>query len=244
MIPDAATSVGKLLRLPLRLVPRERPRRILSGRLRGSQWLPGSSVHSCWLGWYEQGHQTSLEGLLGEGDTFWDVGANVGFYSLLAARLVGPRGRVVAIEPVPRNLRYLHRHIGINALENVAVVEAAAGEREGTARFTESAGNAQNHFSDGGPLVVPVVTLDGLLATFPPPRALKIDIEGAEHLALEGARTLLQVHRPGILIAFHGDEARAECFRILSSFGYALHPVPPGDETSSEWIATPMSDGR
>ncbi|HWZ58637.1 MAG TPA: FkbM family methyltransferase, partial [Gemmatimonadaceae bacterium] len=123
--------------MPLRVVPRERPVPILGGPLRGWRWIPAAASHGCWLGTFERAEQDVFARTVRPGDVVYDLGANVGFYTLLAARLAGPTGRVVAFEPVPRNLGYLRRHIALNQCENVTVVAAAVSDRSGTARFRD-----------------------------------------------------------------------------------------------------------
>ena len=112
------TRLGRLLRLPLRLLPAGAVVPILSGPLRGRRWVVGAGPHGYWLGTYEADKQRLLQTLLREGDCFFDVGANVGFFTLLASALVGRSGRVVAFEPLPQNLAFLRRHLLLNRPHN------------------------------------------------------------------------------------------------------------------------------
>ena len=91
--------LGRALRLPLRLIPKDANVRILQGPLRGKYWISGSSDHGCWLGSYEVAKQRKVTELVRPGMICWDVGANVGFYTLLFAELVGRTGSVYAFEP-------------------------------------------------------------------------------------------------------------------------------------------------
>ncbi len=75
---------------------------VVQGPLRGKRWIAGSSNHGCWLGSYELAKQRKVIELVRPGMVCWDVGAHVGFYTLLFAELVGPLGRVFAFEPLPR----------------------------------------------------------------------------------------------------------------------------------------------
>src|SRR5690242_8873726 len=129
------TRLGRLIRLPLRLVPRGVVLPILAGPLRGKKWVVGTGPHGYWIGTWEWDKQRLVQKLLRSGDSFFDVGANVGFYSLLASRLVGSAGRVVAFEPLPRNVQALKEHLRINRVRNVTVWEAAVSEAEGWASF-------------------------------------------------------------------------------------------------------------
>ncbi|MGH9419338.1 MAG: FkbM family methyltransferase, partial [Thermoanaerobaculia bacterium] len=124
--------IGKMIRLPLRLVPRNAVVRIRSGELRGWRWIAGSSTHGCWLGTYEQHVQALFRKALRSGSVVLDVGANVGFFTLLASKLVGSSGHVYAFEPFPRNLYFLERHIHMNGLSNVTVQSIAITSQSGT----------------------------------------------------------------------------------------------------------------
>lgn len=118
----SSSLVGRLVRLPLRLVPKAAEVRILQGPLRGKRWIVGSFNHGCWLGSYEIAKQKKIVELVRPGMVCWDVGAHVGFYTLLFAELVGPKGRVFAFEPVSSNLALLRRHVEMNGYMNVRIV--------------------------------------------------------------------------------------------------------------------------
>src|SRR5215471_5126199 len=94
---------GKLLRLPLRLMPRDVRVPILQGQLKGKWWIAGSNSHGCWLGSYEFDKRRLFEQTIKPGATVFDIGANVGFYTLLSSVLVGSGGKVYTFEPVPSN---------------------------------------------------------------------------------------------------------------------------------------------
>src|SRR5262245_8579614 len=129
------TPVGKLLRLPLRLIPGRAVLPILQGPLRGKKWIAGASDNGCWLGSYEYQKQRLFAKSVSPGDVVFDVGAHVGFYTLLASVLVGKRGRVIAFEPVPANLEYLRHHIRLNRIDNVEIIEAAVSDTDGVSAF-------------------------------------------------------------------------------------------------------------
>lgn len=233
--------LGKLLRLPLRLLPKETVVPILQGPLRGRRWVVGSSVHGCWLGWYERQKQQELARSLRPGMVALDIGANVGFYTLLSSVLVGPQGRVYAFEPVPRNLEYLRRHVNLNRLENVEILSLALGETSGEAWFDDTLGDSQGKLSSTGRLRVQVATLDDLVVSgrVQPPDVLKIDVEGAEAAVLRGALQLLDRHHPRIFLATHGSSEHADCLALLRKLGYrvsSLDGSSPSD--TDELVAT------
>jgi FkbM family methyltransferase len=129
------------------------------------------------------------------GDVVVDIGANIGLATLVAAKIVGPRGRVVAVEPHPQTFEYLRDNVQLNGLADVVRLYCAAlGEREGQRRIVEFPGDdSQNHL-DGGDqsgIRVAVVPLDGLLMLEGPTALLKLDVEGYEKLVLDGANRTL-----------------------------------------------------
>lgn len=240
------TAIGRLLRLPLRAIPEGARVPILQGRLRGKRWIVGSCTHGCWLGSYEYEKRRLFERTIQPGSTVYDVGANVGFYTLLASVLVGASGRVVAFEPVPRNLSLLHEHLRLNRVENVRVVEAAVAEREGRARFDLGPHASMGRLSEGGSLEISTVVLDPLVASaeLPPPDVMKIDVEGAEGLVLRGAQSVLTDRRPEIFLSTHGPEVHRECTGLLLSLGYRLTPIDGGDmDSCTEVLATWRQEG-
>lgn len=221
------TWLGKLIRLPLDVIPTGTVVPILQGRLRGKRWVVGSSLHTCWLGGYEWETQRVFGQIVKPGDTVFDVGAHVGFYALLASVLVGPAGRVFAFEPLPENIAYLKRHIALNRLENVAVIEAAVSNHSGAASFKRGEGGVRGTgrlSAIDGDIQVNVIRLDDLVASgqASPPGVIKIDVEGAGFGVLDGARTLLARARPVIFWETHNPEERQAAWDLLVPLGYEL----------------------
>lgn len=218
------TILGKVLRLPLRLIPRGARFRILQGPLRGKKWIIDSGVHGYWLGTYEYDSRRRFEAVVERGAVVFDVGANVGFYSLLASVLAGPQGRVFAFEPLPRNVTYLREHLRLNAIENVTVYPAAVGAHSGVATFGLGTNPSTGHLSSAGELRVRVVQLDQLVLSgeIPPPDCMKVDVEGAEMDALLGAEGILQKVQPIVFLSTHNPQLHQDCVRLLLKHGYAL----------------------
>ncbi|NHI88388.1 MAG: FkbM family methyltransferase [Candidatus Thorarchaeota archaeon] len=130
-----------------------------------------------------------------EGSVVVDVGASMGYYTLLLARLVGPRGRVYAFEPIPRDFAILRRNVNANGYRNVVLENKAVSDTDGIARFyisPESYG-----MSSLCPLTNPesiiqveVVCLDNYIHE--DVDLIKVDVEGAEHLVVKGSKELIQ----------------------------------------------------
>ncbi|MCL6545620.1 MAG: FkbM family methyltransferase [Bryobacteraceae bacterium] len=132
---SCSSLLGRALRWPLRLIPDGAVVRVVQGPLRGKRWIAGSSNHGCWLGSYEAAKQGRMIEFVRPGMVCWDVGAHVGFYTLLFAELVGPGGRVFAFEPFPRNVDLLRRHVEMNGYGNVRIFPCALGAVDGEVGF-------------------------------------------------------------------------------------------------------------
>ena len=214
----------------------------MQGRLKGKRWIVGSSNHGCWLGSYEFDKQLLFERTIPLGSIVFDLGGHVGFYTLLASELVGSNGRVFVFEPVPQNLLHLREHLRLNRATNVTVVEVAVSDRSGVVSFDEGPSSSMGHMvAADGKLQVRTVALDELIDTgdIPTPDYMKIDIEGAEALALSGAKAMLAKSHPTIFLATHGSGIHRECCRLLQSLDYRLQPIDGMDlEESSEILAT------
>ena len=227
------TALGKVARLSLSLVPRDAVVRILRGTLRGKRWIARSAIHRCWLGFYEYEKQQWISREVRPNSVFWDIGANVGFYTLLASKLVGS-GRVFAFEPVPRNLGYLRKHMELNRVSNVEVLPIALSDKNGTARFQVEQTFSMGHLASEGGIEVLTATLDSLVdeGKVLAPVCVKMDIDGAELLALRGAARAFQRFHPALFLATHGKEIDGECCKLLGSWGYECRNFersPDGD---------------
>jgi len=241
---DRKSLVGSALRAILDVVPREAVVPVLQGPLRGARWVVGSANHGCWLGSYEYRKQRLFAKVVSPGDYVIDVGANVGFYTLLAASLAGSHGRVVAIEPLSQNVDRLLRHVSLNCLDTVTVIHAAVGDHMGTTRFAVNAqSNSMGRISPSGVLEVRLVSLDGLSAkgSLGIPDVVKIDVEGAEFEVLQGAERLLTHVRPMLFLATHGEGVHKQCCELLRRWDYELSAIDPADDVMStdELLARP-----
>ncbi|NBS54060.1 FkbM family methyltransferase [bacterium] len=123
-----------------------------------------------------------------------DVGANIGLHTLFMAKRVAPGGRVLAFEPSPKNFSRLKEHVEKNCADNVHIFPLAVGDCAGTGFFYENANDSsRSHFSNkGSGLVVEIIRLDDICRSEGVQRIdfLKLDVEGFEMRALEGAEPL------------------------------------------------------
>jgi FkbM family methyltransferase len=168
-----------------------------------------------------------------EDSIVWDIGANVGVFTFAAAS-VARKGMTLAVEPdiwltqLLRRSQRLRKNVGLN----VVVLPAAVADRDGIATFTIARrGRASNALESVGgrtesggareTQTVPTLTLDTLLDFTPAPTFVKVDVEGAEALALRGAQRLLRDVRPTVYIEV-GQEHSDEVAKRLTDHGYAL----------------------
>jgi FkbM family methyltransferase len=181
-----------------------------------------------------------------------DIGANIGYYSLLMAKLVGPAGFVYAFEPHDGLCWYLRRSLTENQFDARCSVHCCAlGDREGTVQFRVRPKRgldptdlqyysnfyiAQGDSDEDGRafIQVEIKTLDSILSADRQRRVafIKIDVEGAEYLVFQGARQMLQRDRPVILSEIHGPQLQnvskvevLEYVKFLKGFGYRCHTI-------------------
>jgi FkbM family methyltransferase len=195
-------------------------------------------------GEYEPCTSLVLQRLLRAGDTFVDVGANVGWFSMLASRWVGSQGHVLSVEPSQRECERLREHIAHNHLTNVRVLQIAAGREEGEA-VLHVADERHSGLNTLKPTFmykdvlesyterVRVVTLDRLVECedLSNVHVIKIDVEGTEYDALIGAQKIMERHKPAIILEVAGEAAsaghagRQAIEGLLRSFGYVFAAI-------------------
>lgn len=192
---------------------------ILRGPARGIRWVPRSGTAKFWLGTYESSKYKAFAKELSSGAVVYDIGANVGIYTVLACHKVK---RVFAFEPSAMNLFHLHRNIEANQFSNCQIVPVAASDRCGTVQF-DAVNTCEGRISSNGSQKVQCVSLDSFVADGnPPPSLMKIDVEGAEYDVLVGAKETISRGRPVIFLATHGESVHAKCCKFLCDIGYQL----------------------
>lgn len=176
--------------------------------------------------------QQALRQHLRAGTTFYDIGANIGLFSLLAARLVGGEGRVVAFEADPEIAARLREHVARNEFGWITVEEKAVWSEPRTVFFARtdpatSPDRGLGHVvsaSAGDTIQVIAESLDDYTRTQPAPDFLKCDVEGAEVEVFRGAQRLLKEKRPGIICEMHSEENHHFLLEEFSRFGYTCKP--------------------
>jgi FkbM family methyltransferase len=207
---------------------RNRDSIIRKGVGKGLHFNAGSSNASYLLGSAEPEVQAALAAFVRPRMTVFDVGANVGFLSVIAARLVGDTGHVICYEPLPANASQLTHNVKLNRFSHVTIRREALGRADGEAEFQVSAVGTMGKLASlargvaepAGRITIPIRRLDTLVSdgVVPAPSLIKIDVEGAEEDVLLGATEVIRKHRPLLMIELHGTNA---CIaRLLESWDY------------------------
>jgi FkbM family methyltransferase len=215
--------------------------RIAAGGLAGCTFLLDLKTEKdYWLGTYEPGLQAALRKLIPPGAVIYDVGANIGYVSLLLAKAAGEQGRVYAFEALPANLERLRRNLALNRMEaRVQVVPGAVTRSAGPVTFLvhTSGGMGKAEGSAGrqdetyqSEITIPGLSLDEFvyLNKNPLPQVVKMDIEGGEVMALPGMSRLLAEAKPLMLMELHGPKSARVAWETLTSAGYRLAWMKPG----------------
>jgi len=190
-------------------------------------------------GTYDKRILARLRTLCRPGWVAWDCGTYLGFYTVFLSRLVGPAGRVVAIEPDSRNMARTRENAGLNSCNNVTFLNAAIGGAVGRVEFIRT-NNTNSHLpgmyvgastSEYSRIVqeeehtqVECFTLDSLLSLrgLPAPNLIKLDIEGAERDALGHAARMAADCQPLIVLELHNPECDAKAWEFARKSDYLL----------------------
>lgn len=190
------------------------------------------------MGLYEPHVAQLICDQLQPGDNFYDIGANAGYFTLIAATKVGLEGAVVSFDPLPRNVRTVREQIDLNHLEGTCRVEQVAVSnkcghdvlvvpvKHSTANAHLESVSLSDTEKTTEQLEVETVTLDSYVAAYRElfPTLIKIDIEGAEIAALQGAHQLLQsANAPYLLVSTHSQELKLAARQILKDYRYTFH---------------------
>jgi FkbM family methyltransferase len=222
------------------------------------RYLPIAHAHigSIAGGNLESAVQEAMIRHLGRGGVFYDIGANLGFFSLLGAHIAGlEEGQVYAFEAAPDNAEAIRVNAALNAIENVEVLAVAVADRAGRGRLQVVDDQSWSKLVDYGEhpftervIDVELVAIDDLVASgrISAPAVVKIDVEGAELAVLSGMRETIARHRPAIICELH--DTHAEFVAFMEACGY--RPInlegttPVGDAgASAHALALPPLDG-
>lgn len=205
----------------------------------GLRFDPAGTNFDYVMGTNETPVQNTLARVTKMGDVFYDIGANVGFFTMIGAKLVGATGAVYAFEPVPYLARAVHQNACRNRFWNVNIIEYAVADRVGTdtLQLTAHPGGATLSSTGVRPadvveeVPVNLMTIDAWVADgrLKPPNVVKIDVEGAEEAVLKGMIHTLLAHRPTVIYEIDDlNEAsyvqrRAQLMSFFTRIGYQVY---------------------
>jgi len=192
-----------------------------------------------WLGTYEPELQSALRELIPASAIIFDVGANIGYVSLLLAKAAGEAGKVFAFEALPSNVERLRHNVTLNGMDaRVTVIASAVAQAPGPVVFLvhasggmgKVAGSAGREGRYESEVTVPGISLDEFVygQGNPLPQVVKMDIEGGEVMALPGMRRVLTEVRPLMLMELHGPESSRVAWEMLTAAGYEICWMRPG----------------
>ncbi len=218
-----------------------------------------------WLGTYEPELQAAVREYVHPGAVVYDVGANIGYVSLLLAKATGPAGRVFAFEALPENAERWQQNVDLNGKAgNMQLFHGAVTGVAGPVTFlihtsggmgkvAGSAGRQAEHYQ--AEITVQGISLDEFVygQNHQPPKVIKMDIEGGEVLALPGMKRVLMEARPILLMELHGPDSSWAAWEALSTAGYQVrwmqsgYPIVPSLEAMG-WkayiVACPLPQGK
>ena len=210
--------------------------KILTGPLRGYNWNVRSNTNGFFTGRYEAEFVELLMSKLKPTDVFYDIGANAGYFSIIASTVISEQNSIVAFEPVPYLHDIIKHHAEVNNVKNVSVFPYAVSDKTGTVEFSnmdKTGGNT--YISDSSifktsrdSLEVKCVSLDDFIdehKNFKIPTILKIDAEGAEFDVLEGAKKTLKEHKPLLFLSTHDIHlpgVKDKCLNFLKDLDYTI----------------------
>ena len=191
------------------------------------------------MGTYEKHTYRLFEELVRQQMVVIDIGAHVGYYTLLAARRVGPTGKVYAFEPEPANHSLLIKNIQLNEYRNIEAIQGAVTDRVGSSKLflTDSYNGTHSTYrrnSDNGSVAVDTTTLDAFLESreWPDVGLIKVDVEGAEIDVMKGMAQLVE-RSPNLklIMEFNPSELKSggadplQFFDQLAAWGFKAHRI-------------------
>ena len=208
--------------------------KIAAGDLAGYTFLLDMQAEKdYWLGTYEPELQAALHDLIQPGAVIYDVGANIGYVSLLLAKAAGETGKIYAFEALPENAERWRKNMLLNGMEaRLSLFSGAVTQTAGPVRFLvhasggmgKAAGSAGRQDPYQSEISIPGVSLDEFVygQGNPPPQVVKMDIEGGEVLALPGMQRVLAEARPLMLMELRGPESSRVAWGTLTAADYRI----------------------
>jgi len=178
---------------------------------------------------YEASVERILLSNLRPGTVFYDVGAHIGVFSLIAARNLGVQGSVFAFEPDPSNVRRIKEHVARNQLDAIRIIPKAVSSTDGRLRFQRASFHSSMNtgvlvedasIAEGATIEVESITLDAVAREHALPSLIKIDVEGSEAAVLQGSEEIFRSTKPLLVCEIHHEQASSDVTRWLLERGY------------------------
>ena len=213
--------------------PERRIYTVLSGINKGLKIFSSAKTElSLIFGSFETQTQKIIKHFVSSGDVVFDIGANVGYFTLSCSKLVGENGRIYSFEAIPETAEVLEKNCRLNSLKNITLYKKAVSDKtEKTTFLIPEQGNNHTmasmvwHKKDHSVKKVPVDTiaidLDTELSKLSP-SFIKIDVEGAEAFVLNGMVSMLRKNSPIVFLEC-SEIGREESWKLLTSLGYSCH---------------------
>lgn len=206
-----------------------------------------SASHALYCGLYDYNEMNFLLRYIQSRDSFIDIGANIGIYTLLAASKI-KHGYIYSFEALPKNYERLLENINLNDLTTVEAYKLAISNSQGLTWLNFSDGDCTPSITNQGNrknVAVPTNNLDNLATNIPFEQIMlgKMDIEGAEILALQGAASLLSAKQPPVWILEILNQENTEIINFLTSYGYQLYRYE-ADANILKEVDLSQSDGN
>lgn len=210
---------------------------IISGPCKGLYFSNMISDTRYVLGVYEPEIAAKIETYIKSGYAYIDVGANVGYYAMLASKTIVKNNQtIIAIEPFDANIQMIHNHLSKNEIKNVTVIQNAISNSEKIVEFSLTDNHAANTYISDSEFYktapktkIKAVSLDSICDAYNFEKLLiKIDVEGAEAEVLEGMKNCIEKYQPKILLATHECHVvgvEQKCLTILKGYGYDCSPI-------------------
>jgi FkbM family methyltransferase len=196
---------------------------------------------------YEASVERILLSNLRPGSVFYDVGAHIGVFSLIAARNLGVQGSVFAFEPDPSNVRRIKEHASRNQLNAIRIIPKAVSSTDGRLRFQRA--SFQSSMNRGvlveetfalqeSSIEVDSITLDAVALEHAWPTLIKIDVEGSEAAVLQGSEEIFRSAKPLLICEIHHEQASSDVTRWLLERGYKFQWLESSTEFPRHLFAT------
>lgn len=217
--------------------------RIKAGPLKGKRWTLFGGIRFL-RGTFEPKKTDALikifENQKGT-KVFYDIGANIGFFSVLAAQCWEGQGKVFAFEPSPITHRFLKRNIAVSTYKNIAAYKLGVSSKAGNVYFDTTLGRGEQKVSESGNATIDIIKLDDWVDSnnAPLPTIVKIDVEYHEMEALKGMAQIIERAKPIMMIAVHTDDLHRQVAKLMTESGYS-HTVISEDKGDTELLFIPL----